>query len=95
MIYSVSDDVPEYWIPIVDTFITVVEHDVEFNKGVPIDSVNCFIRHGQLMITYSGGSKITDAFAAFAAEMSSQICYECGQPATRFKFELPKCDSCD
>lgn len=95
MIYSVSDDTPESWMGIIDSFMVAVDHDVEFNKGVPIDNISCFVKHGQLMINYSGGNKITDAFASFAREMSSHTCTECGKPATRLIFKFPICDECD
>ena len=94
MIYSVSEEVPSAWDHIVSTFITSVEYDVEFNNGVPIEDLEFGVRHGLLAITYSGGSKVTDAFAMFAKEMSASICTECSFPATRRLFESPKCDDC-
>lgn len=95
MIYSISEDVPAAWDHIIDTFITAVEYDVEFNNGIPIDNLSISVRHGLLFITYSGGDKITDAFAFFAKEMSGSICTECALPATRVVFKSPKCDDCD
>lgn len=94
MNYSVSEEVPAAWDHIISAFITMAEYDVEFNSGVSIDNVNCSVRHGILAITYSGGSKITDAFAMFAKEMSAGICSECALPSTRRIFESPKCDNC-
>ena len=94
MIYSTSDDVPPAWDHIVDTFITMVEYAVEFNNGVPIDNLSVDVKHGLLAITYSGGDKVTDAFALFAKEMSAAICSECSLPSTRRIFESPKCDNC-
>ena len=94
MNYSVSDEVPAAWDHIISAFITRVQYDVEFNGGVPIDDLNCSVRHGLLAITYSGGDKVTDAFAMFANEMSAAICSECSLPSTRRVFESPKCDDC-
>jgi hypothetical protein len=94
MNYSVSEDFPQAWDHILSAFVTTVTHDVEFNKGVPIDDVEFSVRHGLLAITYSGGDRITDAFAAFAKQMSYQTCSGCGIPATRVIFESPKCDDC-
>lgn len=95
MIYSTSDDVPEVWDSIIQSFVTVVEHDIEFNKGVPINNLQFAVKRGLLFITYEGGSKITDAFAAFAREISSTICYSCGSVADRIVFGSPKCEDCD
>ena len=94
MIFSVSEDVPAAWDHIISAFATAVEYDVEFNNGVPIDNVQCSVRHGLLAITYSGGDRITDAFAMFAKEMSAATCSDCSLPSTRRVFESPKCDDC-
>lgn len=94
MNYSISDEVPSSWDSIISSFITVVEHDVEFNSGTPIDNLNFDVKRGLLFITYSGGSKITDAFSIFAREMSSTICFDCNAQATRSVFTYPKCDEC-
>ena len=94
MIFSVSEDVPAAWDHIISAFATVVEYDVQFNNGVPIDNVQCSVRHGLLAITYSGGDRLTDAFSMFAKEMSAAICSDCSLPATRRVFESPKCDDC-
>lgn len=94
MIFSVSEDVPAAWDHIISAFATMAEYDVEFNGGIPIDNVQCSVRHGLLAITYSGGSRITDAFAMFAKEMSAAICSDCAAPSTRRVFESPKCDDC-
>jgi hypothetical protein len=94
MNYLISDDVPQAWDHIVSAFISTVTHDVEFNNGVPIDEVEFRVRHGLLYITYRGGDRITDAFAAFAKQMSYQTCSGCGIPATRVLFGSPKCDDC-
>jgi hypothetical protein len=90
----VSEEVPSAWDHIISAFISAVNHDVEFNNGVPIDEVEFRVRHGLLYITYRGGDRITDAFAAFAKQMSYQTCSGCGIPATRVLFESPKCDDC-
>jgi len=37
MIYSISEEVPLSWNHIISTFITMVEYDIEFNRGIPID----------------------------------------------------------
>lgn len=95
MQYSISEDVPESWFNIIDTFCTVVEYDVEFNKGVPIDNVRFDLHRGLLRVIYEGGNKLTDAFALFAREMSGGICNNCGLPSTRIVFGSPKCESCD
>jgi hypothetical protein len=94
MNYSVSDEVPTAWDHIISAFATMVDHDVEFNNGEPIYNVQCFVKHGLLAITYNGGSRITDAFAMFAKEMSAGICTECSLPSTIRLFGSPKCDNC-
>lgn len=94
MNYYVSEEVPAAWDHIISAFITMSEYDVEFNNGTPIDNVDCRVRHGLLAITYSGGDRITDAFARFAKEMSAGICTDCAAPSTRTIFESPKCDDC-
>ena len=94
MNYSISEEVPSAWDHIISAFITMAEYDVEFNRGAPIDNMQCSVRHGRLAITYSGGDRVTDAFAMFAKEMSANTCTECALPSTRFIFESPKCDDC-
>jgi hypothetical protein len=94
MIYSISEEVPLSWNHIISTFITMVEYDIEFNRGIPIDDLKFDLKRGLLSVNYSGGSKITDAFAMFAREMSGSICSECGLPSTRAIFGSPKCDDC-
>jgi hypothetical protein len=94
MTYFVSDEVPEAWNHIISTFLTLVTHDVEFNKGIPVDNLQFKVKRGALAVTYTGGNKITDAFAFFAKEMSSRICMDCGLPSTKSVFESPKCDNC-
>lgn len=94
MQYYVSEEVPPSWDHIVSAFITMVEHDVEFNHGVPIENLQFNVKRGLLAITYSGGSKITDAFAGFAKEMSAATCSDCALPSTRAIFGSPKCDNC-
>lgn len=95
MIYSISEEVPAAWDHIISAFIIAVEYDIEFNNGVPIDNLEFMIRHGYLFVNYSGGNKITDAFAFFAREMSAGVCTGCALPSTRSVFGLPKCDDCD
>lgn len=95
MIYSIHEDVPDSWLHIVDTFFTVATYNAEFNSGTPIDNVEVLTRNGKLHITYSGGDRVTDAFAFFAKEMSTQICLSCSLPATRNVFGSPKCDDCE
>ena len=94
MNYSVAEEVPPAWDHIIHTFITMVEHNVEFNSGVPIENMQCSVRHGLLSITYGGGDRIADAYSMFAKEMSAAICSECALPSTRLIFESPKCDDC-
>lgn len=94
MLYSISEEVPQAWDHIISAFVTMAEYHAEFNNGVPIDNLECTVRHGLLAITYSGGDRITDAFALFAKEMSAGICSECALPSTRRVFESPKCDDC-
>lgn len=94
MNYYVSDEVPTSWDHIISAFVTMVEYDVEFNKGVPIDNTEFRVKRGLLGITYNGGDRITDAFAMFAREMSAGICTECALPSTRVIFGSPKCDNC-
>lgn len=91
---SVSDELPKAWDHIISAFCTMVEYDVEFNKGIPIADVECRLKRNYLSITYSGGSKVTDAFAMFAREMSAATCSDCGLPSTRKIFDSPKCDNC-
>lgn len=95
MQYLISDVVPSSWDSILESFMTMAEYDVEFHKGIPIDNLAFDVKRGLLQITYSGGSKITDAFAMFAREMSGKICAECGAPSSRAVFESPRCDNCD
>lgn len=94
MNYLVSEEVPQAWDHIISAFVTTVTHDVQFNNGVPIDEVEFRVRHGLLYIAYGGGDRITDAFAAFAKEMSANTCSECSLPATIRLFGSPKCDDC-
>lgn len=94
MQYYISEEVPSSWDHIISAFITMVEHDVEFNQGVSIENLEFRVKRGLLATTYSGGSKITDAFAAFAKEMSAATCSECSLPSTRRIFGSPKCDDC-
>lgn len=95
MNYYVSDEVPAAWDHIISAFITMAEYDVEFNNGIPIEELEFRVKRGHLAVTYKGGSKITDAFAMFAKEMSAGICTECALPSTRLVFGSPKCDNCD
>jgi hypothetical protein len=95
MNFSVSEDVPLAWDHIISTFATMVQRDVELNNGEPISNVQCFVKRGLLAITYNGGSRITDAYALFAKEMSAAICSECALPSTRSSFGSPRCDDCD
>jgi hypothetical protein len=94
MTYYVSEEVPLAWNHIISAFITAVEYDIEFLNGVPIENLEFRVKRGHLAITYSGGSKTTDAFAMFAKEMSAGICTECALPSTRAVFGSPKCDNC-
>jgi hypothetical protein len=94
MNYSVSEEVPLAWDHIISAFITMVQYDVEFNKGIPIENLEFRVKRGMLAITYSGGSRITDAFAMFAKKMSGAICSDCALPSTRSVFGSPKCDNC-
>lgn len=94
MNYFVCEEVPSAWDHIIDTFITMVEYDIEFNNGVPVENLEFRIRRGKLAITYGGGNRTTDAFSMFAREMSAAICTECALPSTRSIFESPKCDDC-
>jgi hypothetical protein len=94
MNYSVSEEVPAAWDHIISAFITMAEYEAEFNNGTPIDDLSVTVRHGLLSLAYSSGDRITDAFAAFAKEMSAAICSDCSLPSTRVVFESPKCDDC-
>lgn len=94
MNYYISDEVPTSWDHIVSAFITMVEYDIEFNNGIPIENLEFRVKRGTLAITYGGGSRITDAFAMFAKEMSAGICTECALPSTLSLFGSPKCDNC-
>jgi len=94
MTYYVSEEVPLAWNHIISAFLTMAEYDVEFLNGIPIENLEFRVKRGHLAITYSGGSKITDAFAMFAKEMSAGICTECALPSTRMAFGSPKCDNC-
>jgi hypothetical protein len=92
--HSVSDEVPEGWNHIIDSFLTVVDHDVRLNNGAPIHDVTFRVRHNTLSVVYSGGDRNTDHYALFAQVMSTNTCTGCGLPATRRVFESPKCDDC-
>lgn len=94
MNYLVSDELPTAWDHIVVSFTNSVAKDIEYNNGVSLDNIEIGVRHGLLSITYSGGDRITDAFAAFAKEMSANTCSGCGLPSTRSIFKSPKCDDC-
>lgn len=94
MNYSISDELPTAWDHIVVAFTNSVAKDIEYNMGIPIDNVEVQVRHGLLSITYSGGDRITDAFAIFAREMSANTCSGCGLPSTRSVFKSPKCHDC-
>lgn len=94
MNYSVSEDVPPSWDGILSTFITMVQHNVQLNSGVPIDNLSFDVKRGLLSITYHGGDKTVDSYAMFAREMSSTICSECYAPATNHMGGQPKCDNC-
>jgi hypothetical protein len=94
MIYYVSEEVPLSWNHIISAFLTMVEYDIEFLNGIPVENLEFRLKRGHLAITYSGGSKTTDAFAMFAKEMSAGICTNCALPSTRAVFGSPKCDNC-
>lgn len=95
MNYLISEEVPSGWESIIDSFVTMAEWEVEFNKGTPIDCVEFRVHKGLLSITYQDGDKTTDAYARFAREHSTKICYSCGAPSSRVVFQYPKCDECD
>lgn len=91
----ISEEVPRGWESIIDSFLTMAEWEVEFNKGEPIENVSFNVHKGLLAINYQGGNRITDAYARFAREHSTKVCYDCGSPSTRVVFQYPKCDECD
>lgn len=93
--YYISDEVPEAWNHIIDTFMTMVQWNCEFNNGPEIENVAFTMKRGLLHITYAGGDSSTDLMAHFSREMSSNVCAECGVPATRHVFGSPRCDECD
>lgn len=95
MNYLISDEIPSGWESIIDSFVTMAEWEVEFNKGRPIKDLTARVHKGLLQINYGGGSEITDAHARFAREHSSKVCYSCGSLSTRVVFQYPKCDECD
>lgn len=94
MIYSVSEEVPDNWNPIIETFLTMCEYSIEFHQSPDVYDVNIFTRNGLLFIDYKGGDHRIDSYAFFAKEMSSKICSECGDFATHRVFKSPKCDNC-
>jgi len=94
MIYSISEEVPSSWNSIIETFLTMSEYSIEFHQSPDVYDVNVFVRNGLLFIDYKGGDYRIDCYALFAKEMSSKICIECGDPATRRIFKSPKCDNC-
>ena len=95
MNYLITDEVPEYWESLLDSFITMVQWEEEFNNGPPVDCVEARVHRGLLHLIYEGGDHITDALARFAREHSSKVCFSCGAPASRFVFQYPKCENCD
>ncbi len=94
MTYSISDDVPEHWNSIIDTFITAVEYSTAFNRMPEVENLEFSVNRGLLAVRYSGGDEVTDGFALFAREMSGTICGECGDPSTRKVFGSPRCSVC-
>lgn len=95
MNYLITDEVPEYWEPLLDSFITMVQWEEEFNQGPKVDCLDASVHKGLLRLIYEGGDATTDALARFAREHSGKICFSCGAPATRVVFQYPKCDECD
>lgn len=94
MQYSISEDVPTSWDPIIESFLTMSEHSIEFQNSPEIYDINISVRHGLLYINYKGGDIRIDSFAHFAKELSAKFCTECGAVSTRTIFESPKCDDC-
>lgn len=91
MNYSVTENVHESWLPLVDAFLACIKIDLS-NNGVPISDLVFDERRNRLHIQYSGGSKLTDAYALMAAELSTKICVNCNRLATATVFGFPVCD---
>lgn len=89
-----TDDIPEAWNPIINAFISATEYAVEFNNVPQVDNMDFIVHRGLLKPLFDGGNSMIDAFAIFAREMSSHICAECGDPATRIQFSSPRCNNC-
>ena len=53
MTYSISEDVPSSWDPIIEAFITMAEYDVEYHKGIPIDNLEFGMKRGFLTVPLS------------------------------------------
>lgn len=92
--YVIEDDVPEYWDIVIEAFIGSVQFHTDLMNGVPIDNLRFYKNRGVLKIEYTGGDKIIDAFAFFAAKTSELICSACGSKATRRSFLDPRCEEC-
>jgi hypothetical protein len=95
MNYYISDEVPEHWNGIIDSFITMAAWENEFNGSEAVDEVEFRVHKGLLQVAYFGGNYAVDAHSRFAREMSAKICFTCGVPATRVVFQYPKCENCD
>lgn len=94
MIYSINEEVPEDWFPIIDTFITMSEYATEYFGSPEIYEIEAIEQRGLLRILYKGGDQRIDDYAAFAREISSQVCSSCGDRATRKFFNSPRCENC-
>jgi hypothetical protein len=91
MIYSKDDDIPESWDFIIDIFLDLVRKST---NEPDIYDVNFRLHRGLLKCEYNGGSKVIDAYALMAREISSNICKECGQTTSERVFGVPLCSDC-
>lgn len=95
MVYSIDEEVPEYWNFIIDGFVKSVEHYEQYNKMPEVYNLQFDVKRGLLDIQYSGGDKITDALAFMSRRLSESVCFECGSPSQRVFAGKPLCGECD
>lgn len=92
--FTITEEVPEGWIPIIEAFNYCVINDILKNGMPDVYNVVFSIKYGLLQVTYQGGNTATDNYAAFARSVSAKYCQECGSIATRDTFGVPKCNDC-
>lgn len=92
--YTIEEDVPEYWDFIIDSFLSCVQYAVELQQMPEVTNIRFYTKRGLLGIEYEGGNLITDGFTALSKTLSSKICSSCGAHSVRSVFGNPRCDDC-